>query len=406
MHNKLHIADMLKGQKGHVSFHTPGHKRAGGDITELRYSDNLMHPTGVILRAEEDIATILHADKSYILTDGSTAGIFSMIYALKAAGMTRLAAPAYCHASVKNACRVMGVQIVECCARRKNGIPAQPSAEELADALQNADALLLTSPDYYGFFAPLEEARALCTAANKPLLIDGAHGAHLHFTKAHAGFYADMWVDGAHKSLPALTQGAVVSAKGKWAQPLGAAVRMFRTSSPSYPIMASVEYAVKYPRNEAIERAAETFKRDLVAVPNDDWSKILIAFGANCDLAQEYLESRGVYPEFNDGNYLMFYLSPCTKRAHLEKLAALLKRLPRAEVEDEEIQAGRKGQTHTWVPVNEAIGRVCALECGLFPPCVPLLREGDTVTAGAAARLAKGNAFGLRKGMICVYAEE
>ena len=406
MRNVLHIADMLKKQKKHLSFHTPGHKRAGGDITELSYSDNLMNPTGAIMRAEEDLARILHADKSYILTDGSTAGDFSMIYALKTAGKTRLALPAYCHASVKNACRAAGVQTVECCARRERCIPVQPSADELAAALQQADALLLTSPDYYGFFAPLEEARALCKAAGKPLLIDGAHGSHLHFTRAHAGLYADMWVDGVHKSLPALTQGAVVSAKGAWTQPLGEAVKIFRTSSPSYPIMASVEYAVKYPRNEAIERAAERFKLQLDALPNDDWSKILIAFGANCDAAQRYLESRGVYPEFNDGNYLMFYLSPRTKGAHLKKLAALLRRIPRAAIEEDGIQTGRSGDLRTWVPVTEAVGRVCALECGLFPPCVPLLRAGDKITASAAARLAKGGAFGLRGDLICVYAEE
>ena len=406
MRNEGHIAAMLDRQKKHISFHTPGHKRAGADITELSYSDNLTDPSGAIRRAEEDTARILHADRSYLLTDGSTAGIYSMIYALKAAGKVRLAVPAYCHASVKNACRVTGVQAAEYATRRKNGIPLQPSAEELADALQNADALLMTSPDYYGFFAPLQAARALCTAVNKPLLIDGAHGAHLHFTDMHAGFYADMWVDGAHKSLPALTQGAGVSAKGAWAQLLGEAVRLFRTSSPSYPIMASVERAVKYPRNEAIERAAEAFKRELCAVPNDDWSKLLIAFGENCDLAQAYLESKGVYPEFNDGNYLMFYLSPCTKRAHLKKLAALLRKIPRGSVEDEAALTGERGQTRTWLPLNEAVGRVCASECGLFPPCVPLLRSGDRVTQRAAALLSKGGAFGLQNGMICVYAEE
>ena len=44
----LHIADMLKAQPRHISFHTPGHKRAGADITELSYSDCLAHPEGVL----------------------------------------------------------------------------------------------------------------------------------------------------------------------------------------------------------------------------------------------------------------------------------------------------------------------------------------------------------------------
>lgn len=403
---KLHIEGMLRRQKKHISFHTPGHKRAGADITELRYSDNLMNPAGVLKCAEDDIAGILHAEKAFLLTDGSTAGIFAMVYACKAAGVRSLALSAFSHQSVKNACAVTGVRAVEYGGRRKKGIPLQPTAEELQDALSRSDALLLTSPDYYGFSAPLSEARALCEKAGKPLIVDGAHGAHLHFTRAHAGYYADMWVDGAHKSLPALTQGAVVCANARWADALCEAVKMFRTSSPSYPIMASVEYAIKYPRNEVIERAAETCKRELSAVKNDDWSKILIAFGDECDLAQDYLEAHGVYPEFNDGNYLCFYLSPCTKARHLRKLARLVKKIPRGEVCDEEEEAGARGKTVEWVPLGEAAGRTCAREAGLFPPCVPLLRVGCKIGETSVKKLTGKNTFGLRDGMVLVYAEE
>ena len=56
MRNEGHIAAMLDRQKKHISFHTPGHKRAGADITELSYSDNLTDPSGAIRRAEEDTA--------------------------------------------------------------------------------------------------------------------------------------------------------------------------------------------------------------------------------------------------------------------------------------------------------------------------------------------------------------
>ena len=402
----LHISNMLKRQKRHVSFHTPGHKKAGADITELDYSDNLFNPAGVLKTAQEDIAKILGADSSFILTDGSTAGVFAMVYALKAAGVKSLAFSAYSHASVKNACAVLGIAPVEMRTARKNGIPLQPTEDEISSALERADALLLTSPDYYGFFPPLQQAQALCKSAGKPLLIDGAHGAHLHFTDNYAGLYADMWVDGVHKSLPALTQGAVVSAKGKWCSLLRDGVIKFRTSSPSYPIMASVEYAIKYPRNEKIERAAEACKDKLIAVPNDDWSKIVVAFDENCDLAQAYLERHGIYPEFNDGNYLMFYLSPCTKERHLKKLVRLVPKIPRGAVEEAPETAGDKGDSLTWVPLNEAVGRICAKECGLFPPCVPLVLAGQRVSEAAVKQLSKKNTFGLKDGKICVYAEE
>ena len=329
----LHIANMLRAQGKHTSFHTPGHKRRGADITELSYSDCLLTPKGVIRAAEEDIARLLGASRSFLLTDGSTSGVFSMVYALKCAGVCRVACLEHSHRSVENACRILGIERISIRQDIEAGIPAQPAIEVIEAALDRADALLLTSPDYYGFFPPLKEAKALCAAKGKPLAIDGAHGAHLHFTEKHAGKYADLWVDGAHKSLPALTQGAVVSAKSEsFAKWLEEGVKTFRTTSPSYPVMASVEYAIKYPRNGEIEAAAENAKRALGAVRNEDWSKIVVPFGEKCDDAQKYLEKKGVYPEFSDGNYLMFYLSPRTKKGELARLVRLLKGFPRGEI--------------------------------------------------------------------------
>ena len=96
------IAEMLARQKKHVSFHTPGHKRAGTDITELSYSDDLSSPRGVIKTAEEEIARILGAERSFILTDGSTSGVYAMLAALRAAGCKRIAVPTFSHISVQN----------------------------------------------------------------------------------------------------------------------------------------------------------------------------------------------------------------------------------------------------------------------------------------------------------------
>ena len=333
---KLHIAEMLRAQKGeHLSFHTPGHKRPGADITELSYSDNLYAPSGVIARAEEDVAKILGAARSFLLTDGSTAGVYSMLYALRSADVRSLAAPRFSHPCVLHACEVLGLEYVPIEQETRCGIPVQPSEAAMECALKNADALLLTSPDYYGFFALLEAARALCDGQKKPLAVDGAHGSHLHFTRRHAGKFADMWVDGVHKSLPALTQGAVVSAKGEWAERLHEGVLRCRTTSPSYPIMASVEYAVKYPRNEKIEALSEAFKRRHGCVENDDWTKILLPCGARCAAANAFFEQNGVYPEFADGNYIMFYLSPCTKESELQRLSALVDFFGRGAVKSE-----------------------------------------------------------------------
>lgn len=400
------ILTMLRGQKKHVSFHTPGHKRAGCDITELSYSDSLSAPNGVIARAEADCARILGADGTFLLTDGSTSGVYAMLFAAKRLGCRSVACSVYSHVSVKNGCKLAGLAAVEIDAGAREGIPLQPDIERIGRALAEADALLITSPDYYGNFPPLAEAAALCKAANKPLLIDGAHGAHLHFLPEYAGNYADIWVDGLHKSLPALTQGAAVSAKTRaFSEALAASVRMFRTTSPSYPVLASCEYAIKYPRNEKIERAAQAFKREHGAIANADWSKLLFAFGEYAQAAQDYLEAHGVYPEFQDGNYLMFYLSPCTSLRELKKLARLLKRLPRGTVKEEERRGETAAQTEL-IPLELSEGRICAAECGLFPPCIPLLTKGSVITKSKLVRLSRAaHTFGLVCGKIEVYTD-
>ena len=403
---KLYLADMLAAQerRKHISFHTPGHKKRGADITELSYSDNLSAPTGVIGQAQADIAHILGADASFLLTDGSTSGVYAMLMALRDAGVRKLAVPVCSHVSVLRGSSLMGLELIPVAQEFSGGIARQPTVEAVRHAMETADALILTSPDYYGFFPDLGAIAELMQAQNKPLVIDGAHGSHLHGTALHASNYASMWVDGVHKSLPAMTQGAVVSAKGVWTDLLVESVPCFRTTSPSYPILASIEYAVKYPRNERIERAAEGVKRALGALENPDWSKIVIPFGKKSGDARRFLESRGVYPEFDDGNYLMFYLSPATRRRELKKLVHLVKRLPRGEVASDARMRGRTGKTTVALLPQEAVGRVCAQTCGLFPPCMPVLLPGDVVSGDAARRLSGAvSAFGLSHGKIIVF---
>ena len=395
---------MLAAQGKHISFHTPGHKKKGADITELSYSDNLASPTGVIAAAQADAARILGADVSFFTTDGSTSGVYAMLRALRSGGVGRLAVPVSSHVSVLRGAELAGLELVPVAQEFSCGIARQPTLAAVRAALEGADALLLTSPDYYGFFPELANIAALMQAQGKPLVIDGAHGSHLHGTALHASGYAQMWVDGVHKSLPAMTQGAVVSAKGEWAARLRESIPYFRTTSPSYPILASIEYAVKYPRNERIERAAEEAKRALGALENPDWSKIVLPFGEKSGDARRYLEARGVYPEFDDGNYLMFYLSPATKLRDLKKLVRLAGRLPRAAVRDARLERAAGGGKTVALAPRQAVGRVCAQTCGLFPPCVPLLFVGDVVSEEAARRLAGAvSAFGLAEGKIIVY---
>lgn len=415
---KCKIAQMLLSQPPHLSFHTPGHKSVGWDITELAYSDNLSSPIGCIAEAEKDIAQILGAHKSFILTDGSTSGVLSILYAAKTLGVKRILTCESAHKSVYNGCLALGLELLLYPTQtyKKIPLPHTMSAlkEEYTPLLEAADALLFTSPNYYGSIADLAAIREYCNQTGKLFLIDGAHGGHLHYNKEYyAGTYADMWVDGVHKSLPAYTQGAVASARDiRMAEALQKGVDIFRTTSPSYPIMASVEYAVKYPRNQRLEDMAEAFLFHYRLFAAEDWTKICAIFGKHAFTVEKILQDEGIYAEFCDGNVLCFYLSPTTKTEDFlrlkTRLEALFEEYPLSEDLTKEIPQGEikemQGGTTEWLPLDVAKGEICAYDCGLFPPCTPLLRKGEVISAEKITLLkSASHTFGLKNGKIAVW---
>ena len=137
----------------------------------------------------------------------------------------------------------------------------------------------------------------------------------------------------------------------------------------------------------------------------------MIRYGKNADAVERFLESRGVYPEFNDGNYILFYLSPCTKKGELKKLAGLLKKCPAPESWEGEVLAAKVSNEQSgaleYVPLKEAVGRLCAEDAGIFPPSLPIIRKGERISTETVCRLENAvHAFGLKAGKIAVYTEK
>lgn len=446
MYEYLIYDRLTEYKKADKAYHMPGHKSRGEfknrfpvapfDITELPYSDNLLCPAGIIADAQKDLAKIVGAKKSYILTDGSTSGVFSIVYALSKFGK-KIIIPRTSHASVWNACKILGVEPVVAHGKYKDGVLLPPSAAEV-EKLVSEDVeicgMLALSPDYYGNVAPLEEYPEILKSRGCFLATDGAHGAHLVFgndKKLHAGGYSDIWVDGAHKSLPALTQGALVSVKNEKLIPaLEEGLACFRTTSPSYPIMASVEYGLKYIANNDLilqkaRAAVDNFRNDcpLKIYPSQDWTKLVVDFketGVSSFTAEKILEGKGIYSEFSDGRYLLFYLSPTTTA---KDMRWLMKALTAFKAEAENGRFGKdfkelppvpeakrscgylkalKSEKEL-IPLEKSEGRVCAANAGIAPPCIPVVAAGEIITRGAIKCLAaRQSTFGLADGGIWV----
>lgn len=427
--------------------HMPGHKNAGDfksrfpvagmDVTELSCTDDLSCPSGAIKRAQTDLAQILGAKKAYITTDGSSSGVMAMLFVAAAYG-TKIIVPRNSHKSVFNACRLMNLEPVIVQGAEVNGVLLPPSPELIETLIVNdvnIAGLIITSPDYYGNIAPLENYAEVLKKYGRYLFVDGAHGAHLALNENRAGYagvYADMWVDGAHKSLPALTQGALVLVNDeKLIARAEEGLSIFRTTSPSFPVMASVEYGVKYFLNNPkyLQRAldaVEELRSSLEGVtlyPSADWTKFAVDFkalGISPYLAQELLEKKGIYPEFNDGRYILFYFSPSVEPRHLSEFKTALlwicaqKKLQNTYKEVPAVPVGERTYSFLyayrnkaeWVELKDAAGRMCADNVGITPPCLPILVAGEMVTEQAIQTLLKSkNTFGIVDGKIKVVAK-
>ena len=442
MYDYLIYNQLKKKARTNRAFHMPGHKGRGDflkkfpvadmDVTELSWSDNLACPEGVIAGAQRDIAEILGAKRSYILTDGSSSGVMSMIFAASKRG-NKIIVPRNSHQSVWNACKILGLEPVIVQGATKSGIIQPPEPDTIARLIVNdvnIAGMIVASPDYYGNIAPLDKYKEILRANKRLLMVDGAHGAHLAFSSGrtdYAGTYADIWVDGAHKTLATLTQGAILNLNNESIiSDVEEGLNIFRTTSPSYPVMASVEYGVKLLANdqslvEKAREAAELIKGDssIILYNSADWTKVAVdcePFNISADIAAEELEKRGVYCEFSDGRYLLFYLSPAVTAGDIKLLKKALKSVlsnknlagsyrPRCVI----IPAARTysfqyalKKPSEWVPLEAAVGRMCAQSAGFTPPCIPVCVAGEMITDAAVRSLKSGKTFGLSNGKIKV----
>jgi arginine/lysine/ornithine decarboxylase len=238
-----------------------------------------------------------------------------------------------------------------------------------------------------------------------------------------------MWVDGAHKTMPTLTQGAVVCVNNEnlftYAEE---AMSIFRTTSPSYPIMASVEYGIKYYFNnpKIMGRAKQEvaqFKSEMTAFtfyPSADWAKLAVDFkalGISPYLAEAALEKKGIYAEMNDGRYLLFYLSPAIEGWQLNELKGALvwvitqKKFKNTYKDKMPLPATERTysflyalkQRSEWVDLKESTGRMCAENAGITPPCLPVVIAGEIISQAAIDVLENAKqTFGIQGGKIKV----
>lgn len=242
--------------------HMPGHKRrlepADGlpyrqDLTEVEGTDNLHHPEGILKEAMDRTAALYKADRTFYLVNGSTCGILAAVRAAVPFGGTLLAAR-NCHRSVCHAAELAGARVrwirppflseYEAC-----GSLRPEDVRRTLARYPEASALILTSPTYEGVVSDIRKIAGICHKAGCLLIVDEAHGAHFGlfteagFPQSAVALGADLVVQSPHKTLPSLTQTAWLHVAGDRIDPerVRQQLQIFQSSSPSYPLLVSLD---------------------------------------------------------------------------------------------------------------------------------------------------------------------
>jgi len=271
---------------GVLPFHTPGHIQGIGmdlafrefvgdnicaiDLTPMPGIDDLLQPTESIKEAQQLAAAAWGADNTFFLTNGSTSGNQCMMMAAVNPG-EKIAVPRNSHKSMLGGLVMSGAEPVymrpEVDAELRMDHCVTPQTVE-ATLREHPEvvAVYLVSPTYYGVAADLESIERIAHGAGKLLLVDEAWGPHFHFHAAlplsatAAG--ADLCINSTHKMLSAFSQCAMLHQKGPRVRldRLKAVLKMFLSTSPNLPMVASLDVARKQMATEGAALLSRTIE--------------------------------------------------------------------------------------------------------------------------------------------------
>lgn len=441
---------LINGLKDYVEeentrFHMPGHRNEDQieelallqkylysfDVTEVEGTDNLHYPEEMIALSQHLLTEAMGSKESLYCVNGSTSSNYAMIYGLLRREDTVLV-QRNCHQSVYNAISLLDLKAVYLMPEilKEFNLPSFITLEELKrlhKEHREAKAVIITSPTYHGIVTDITPLADYCSKHGLYLLVDEAHGAHFSFSEmlpdasircgAHASSVSF------HKTLPSLTQGSVLNLSDKLTEDEILRIRhyhrVFQSSSPSYPLLASMEMARYY-----MEENGEEVYRTLLSIISGLKEKLKKISGVKV-LGKEHVllfdETRLVLRtplpgtemdrilrneykiqcEMTEGNNLIFILTPFDTEKDLEGIAAAIQMISKHQEKRWLEEMNQDVTIHTMyihspervysesdalymeseqIDLNEAVGRVSMEKVIPYPPGIPLLLPGELIT--------------------------
>lgn len=439
---------LAHAKKDPVQFHIPGHKKGSGidpefreyigdnalaiDLINIGPLDDLHQPKGIIKEAQDLAAEAFGADRTFFSVQGTSGAIMTMVMAVCGPG-DKIIVPRNVHKSVMSAIVFSGATpiFIHPEIDENLGISHGITTESVSKALElhpDAKGVLVINPTYFGISADLKKIVEIAHSYNVPVLVDEAHGVHIHFhdelplSAMQAG--ADLAATSVHKLGGSMTQSSILNMKGNLvsAKRVQSILSMLTTTSTSYLLLASLDVARKRLATEGKELIqktidlAQSIRRrineidrlycvgeeilETKAAHDYDPTKLIISvkeLGMNGFDVENWLrEHHNIEVEMSDLYNILCIVTPGDTEREADILVSAL-----AELANE-----RKGNTEKLetqvllpdipvlsltprdafyadtelVPFDESEGRIIAEFIMVYPPGIPIFIPGEIIT--------------------------
>ena len=438
-----HLYRQLKkySESDYYGFHMPGHKRNQKitsaelpyeiDITEIEGFDDLHHADGILKELQNYAAEVFHADETHYLVNGSTVGLLSAVM-----GCTerkgRILIARNCHKSVYNAIYMNELDPVYVYPQfdTEQDLNREISKEEIGKILaedkeRTIQAVVITSPTYDGVVSDVKAIADEVHQYGIPLILDEAHGAHFgfhpYFPENSNRQGADLVIHSLHKTLPSLTQTALLHMNqidGKWlfdCEKVRMYLHMLQSSSPSYVLMASIDECVRLlaeKREELFtpyvtklkfvrDKLSKLKKLKLLETSVYDKSKLVISVkNTTCEsgrkLSQILFEKYHLQMEMAAGSYIIAMTAPGDTEEGMNRLVHALQEIDqellKREVQNVKSNYNLLHQKRKYtcyeakkcsgksIRLNESADSVSLEYVYLYPPGIPILVPGEWIS--------------------------
>lgn len=342
----MSLINLLRKQNRKTLFTTPSHGQRFFIFNKFRnfykydISETDAHdPQRALLLAENRASNIYRVNHTHFLTNGSTSGIIVSVLTCTQKG-DKVLIWRNAHPSHLNAVRLARCEPVfyDLPMIKEWGVPDKTTHEILENSTKNLKdikAVIVTSPSYEGVVSDIKELKRVCKDAY--LIVDEAHGALYPFSDKlpqSAVNIADFTIQSLHKTAGGLNPTALLHVNCD----LDAtkSLSMINTTSPSYPLLASIEANINYLNSKKgrkkLDDLIENIKK-LHELPiefgGDDITKIIIKKEGmtGFELSEKLFDCFDIEDEKTNYVSTMLLCGIGTTFEKIEKLKKALKKL-------------------------------------------------------------------------------